>query len=88
MGSRPRPTGEPEIPVRPGDVIRLEPGDYMWDDTPLRLYVDRVRGDLARYYDNELVWIEGHTADPRGVSYRRDVLVRVSALLRAAPSRP
>ena len=63
-----------------GVVVRLPPGTWRYGDGELILYVERVRHDLSRYYDDR-VWLEGVRLTRSGTPADRvQVLVDIAAL--------
>jgi hypothetical protein len=70
-----------------GQILRLRPGDWKYDNRPLRLYVQRVRTEISMCYDGDWVWVEGYELDDSGATVTRiQALVRVAAL--DAPPQP
>lgn len=67
--------------VAPGTVLRLADGQWAYGRGQLVLRVERVRWELARYYDEEQVWVEGQQLSADGVEQGRiQALVPVVAL--------
>ncbi len=76
----------PDLP--PGTVLHLARGDWKYGTWPLLLRVQTVRADLARYYDNEWVWIVGQQLAGDGTPLARcEALVRVAAIEPAVQQR-
>ncbi len=76
--------------VAPGSVVHLEADDWYYgrgadQGQPVQLRVERVRADLARFYDGQQVWVQGHRKTcPLDHPPCRELLVRVSALRHVA----
>jgi hypothetical protein len=49
-----------------GQVLDLQAGDVRYRTAPLLFQVDAVLDDLARGYDDDWVWLEGHELHPTG----------------------
>jgi hypothetical protein len=75
-------SAEPELPVvPPGTVLDLAPGEWEYGHRRLRLHVERLRADLARYYGGTKIWVEGHEEGDECAPIRRlQVLVPVAVL--------
>jgi hypothetical protein len=75
--------------VAPGSVVHLEADDWYYgrgadQGQPVQLRVERVPADLARFYDGQQVWVQGHRKTcPLDHPPCRELLVRVSALRQA-----
>jgi hypothetical protein len=77
----------PEVPA--GTILRLSTSDWRYGEHPLVLRVESVRHDLARYYDNEWVWISGQRLARDGTPMGHlDALVKVAALTRSVSQPP
>ena len=80
---------DPPLPAA-GSVVHLEADDWYYgrgadQGQPVRLRVERVRADLAAFYDGQQVWVLGHRKTcPMDHPPCRELLVRVSALRQAA----
>ncbi len=67
--------------LRPGDVVHVAPHDRKYHEEPITLRLTRVRDELARYYDDIWVWLEGYQIRPDGIEGPwTQVLARVAAL--------
>jgi hypothetical protein len=80
---------EPPLPAA-GSVVHLKADDWYYgrgadQGRSVRLRVERVRADLARFYGGQRVWVQGHRENcPTNHPPCRELLVRVSALRQAA----
>ncbi|SDZ41739.1 hypothetical protein SAMN05444365_11465 [Micromonospora pattaloongensis] len=80
-------------PVPAGTLLELDADDWLFGrgqppGQPYTLVVTRVRIELARCYDNELVWVIGHAPDCAGDHPPcREALVRTTALRHRAETR-
>jgi hypothetical protein len=72
---------EPNVPIRPGDVIQLAEGDDRYGPGGV-LRVTRVRPDISKWYGGEWVWIEGIPIGRETDGQPRSILARISALWR------
>ncbi len=77
--------------VAPGTVLALDRGDWSLGTAtaggyPLFVRVERVRAELARYYDHRRVWLEGRQLARDGTPLSPvSLLVRVEALAKTIP---
>ncbi len=69
------------LALAPGDVVYLSVQNQRYSAGPVTLRVVRVRGELAKYYDNQWVWLDGRPVSGDGTEGPVvQVLARVTAL--------
>lgn len=67
--------------LRPGDIVHVAQQDRGYRAESITVRLTRIRDELARYYNDNWVWLEGYIVGPDG----RDgpwtqVLARVATL--------
>jgi hypothetical protein len=56
----------PAAVPRPGDVLRLAPGDIRWREGGMTVRVERVRTEISGCYDGAAVWLDAAELDEVG----------------------
>jgi hypothetical protein len=74
----------PTAVPRPGDILRLAPGDIRWrEGEAMVVRVAQVRAEISGCYDGEAVWLEADELSLTGTPVaRHQLLVATAAIAR------